>query len=98
MRNFRASVRAACSLLLAFAPSAGLAHDPVFGLGPHTLFKGGVEIHAGVSREEAGDDKEMEYLLELKYGITGDWTVGVSAPLSMSAVRALARLGQAMRP
>lgn len=23
------------------------AHDPVFGLGPHTLFKGGTEVHIG---------------------------------------------------
>ena len=56
------------------------AHDPIFGLGPHTLFQGGYEIHVGASREERGDAIENEYLLELKYGITGDWTVGVSAP------------------
>ena len=26
---------------------AALAHDPIFGIGPHVLFKGGVEIHTG---------------------------------------------------
>jgi len=68
------------TLLALFLSTPAWAHDPVFGLGPHTLFQGGYEIHAGTSREERGDDIENEYLLEFKYGITGDWAVGVSAP------------------
>lgn len=56
------------------------AHDPVFGLGPHTLFQGGYEIHLGASREKAGASSANAYLAQLKYGITSDWTIGVAVP------------------
>ncbi len=56
------------------------AHDPVFGLGPHTLFKGGYELHLGYDREKAGSEVEDEASLALKYGLTGDWVVGVELP------------------
>lgn len=68
------------TLLALFISTPAWAHDPVFGLGPHTLFKGGYEFHAGVLREEAGDETETEYALALKYGLTGDWVIGVEAP------------------
>ena len=67
-------------MLAVVIPTVGSAHDPIFGLGPHTLYKGGYEVHAGALREEAGDETETEYALALKYGITGDWVVGVEAP------------------
>ncbi|NIR30867.1 MAG: transporter, partial [Gammaproteobacteria bacterium] len=54
----------------------------VFGLGPHTLYKGGYEIHTGAVYEQAGDgeERETELGLELKYGLTADWSVAVEAP------------------
>ena len=57
-----------------------LAHDPVFGLGPHVLFKGGVEIAPEVFINEAGDRKNTELGIELTYGLTGDWAAGVVIP------------------
>lgn len=62
-----------------FAETAS-AHDPVFGLGPHTLFKGGVEIHAGAHQEESGEGSETESELQLKYGLSGDWVAGIGVP------------------
>lgn len=56
------------------------AHDPVFGLGPHTLYKGGIEIEVGGHRASAEHADENEFSASLKYGITGDWTVGISVP------------------
>ena len=56
------------------------AHDPVFSPGPHVLFKGGVELHAELGRAEKGDASESEQTLALKYGMTGDWLVGVALP------------------
>ena len=76
-RTTRAPLSIALAVLI---PTVGSAHDPIFGLGPHTLFKGGYEVHAGALREETGDETETEYALALKYGITGDWVVGVEAP------------------
>ncbi|MFU4514031.1 MAG: transporter [Sinimarinibacterium flocculans] len=60
--------------------TAAWAHDPIFGLGPHTLYKGGVEVHGGFLRKKAGDERENEYALALKYGLTGDWVIGIEAP------------------
>ncbi|HNP34368.1 MAG TPA: hypothetical protein PKK10_00835 [Woeseiaceae bacterium] len=56
------------------------SHDPVFGQGPHTLFRGGVELQAGTLLQEAGTRREQEYGLALTYGITSDWTVGIEIP------------------
>lgn len=57
-----------------------LAHDPVFGIGPHVLFKNGVEVSAVVAQEKAGLEKESELAVELAYGITGDWSAGIELP------------------
>ena len=56
------------------------AHDPIFGLGPHVLYKGGVEIAAEASAGKAGSAGEQEAMLELTYGLTGDWSAGVDLP------------------
>ncbi|MAT51173.1 MAG: hypothetical protein CMK32_08320 [Porticoccaceae bacterium] len=57
-----------------------LAHDPVFGLGPHTLYKGGVEIHFGSHQEKAGDERATESEIQFKYGLTSDWVAGIGVP------------------
>lgn len=62
------------------AASAAWAHNPVFALGPHVLYKGGVEIAPQTTRSEAGSRRETESLLNLAYGITGDWSAGVELP------------------
>ena len=56
------------------------AHDPVFGVGPHVLYKGGVEVHLGTHQEKASSERVSETELELKYGITGDWVAGIGVP------------------
>ncbi|VAW79747.1 secreted protein [hydrothermal vent metagenome] len=56
------------------------AHDPVFGLGPHVLFKGGIEIAPEVRTARQGDNKTNDLALELTYGLTGDWSAGVDLP------------------
>jgi len=67
-------------VLLALQSGAALAHDPVFGIGPHVLFKDGMEAAIEVHREKAGEEKESELGLELVYGITGDWAAGIEVP------------------
>ncbi len=57
-----------------------LAHDPVFGLGPHTLFKGAVEVHVGVDRSAAGARDQRVATLELAYGVTANWTLRAELP------------------
>lgn len=72
-----------CMGIATFIPlERAAAHDPVFGLGPHTLYKGGYEIHLGALRGQSGngEERETEYGLALKYGLTGDWVVGIELP------------------
>jgi len=53
------------------------AHDPIFGLGPHVLYREGIEIAPRVERAEAGGRREDEAVFELTYGLTGDWAAGI---------------------
>ena len=56
------------------------AHAPIFGAGPHVIYKGGVEIHLGTHQDKAGDERVSEAEFRLKYGISGDWVAGISIP------------------
>jgi len=60
--------------------SAAWAHDPIFGIGPHVLFKGGVEIAPDMHIAEAGDNSATKTGLNITYGLTGDWAAGIELP------------------
>ncbi len=68
------------ALLSVLFMSPARAHDPVFALGPHVLFKGGVELAPEIFTEDAGEYRRTELGLELTYGITGDWAAGIELP------------------
>lgn len=70
--------------LVALVTGSAWAHDPVFGVGPHVLFKGGVEVAVEAEREEAGDETGQELGVELTYGITGDWAAGIELPYAFN--------------
>jgi outer membrane putative beta-barrel porin/alpha-amylase len=70
----------AIALLSSLTTLPAMAHDPVFGLGPHVLFKDGVEIAPEVKVNKAGDKDRTEAVLELTYGLTGDWAAGIDIP------------------
>ena len=59
---------------------AALAHDPTFGIGPHVLFKGGVEIHMGLEAVVAGDARENEVAVDVTDRLTGDRAAGLALP------------------
>ena len=62
------------------ASGAAWAHDPIFGLGPHVLYKGGVEVAPELHVDKKGSERETELGVELTYGLTGDWAAGVEVP------------------
>ena len=70
-------------LVIYLVSSTAWAHDPIFGLGPHVLFKGGIEIAPEVHVDEAGDTSVTETGLGLVYGLTGDWAAGIELPISI---------------
>ncbi len=60
--------------------ASALAHDPVFGLGPHVLFKDGFEVAPEIHTGKAGNNRESELGVELTYGLSGDWAAGIELP------------------
>lgn len=68
------------AIVLFCGQGTAVAHDPIFGLGPHVLFKQGVEIHLGRQDKQAGGRQQTELGLKLTYGLSGDWAAGVELP------------------
>jgi len=68
----------AISLIISLPSS--WSHDPIFGMGPHVLYKGGVEVSLETNLAKAADEKMSELGLNLTYGITGDWAMGIELP------------------
>jgi len=67
-------------LFILMNSNIAMAHDPVFSVGPHVLFKGGIELHGNVTQNRNGDNKESAQAFAMKYGITGDWVAGFELP------------------
>lgn len=65
---------------LGFVLGPAWAHDPIFGLGPHVLYKGGVEVSPQLQMDKKAGARETEFGLDLVYGLTGDWAAGVELP------------------
>ncbi|MEE9591755.1 MAG: transporter [Thermodesulfobacteriota bacterium] len=57
-----------------------IAHEPIFGLGAHTLYQGGYGIEVEWEGEEAGDEKESAIEYNITYGITPDFTLILIVP------------------
>ena len=66
--------------LIALTSQSALAHDPVFGIGPHVLFKDGTEFALEIDSSKAGSSNEQGLGLQMTYGLTGDWAVGATVP------------------
>ncbi|MBL4941264.1 MAG: transporter [Colwellia sp.] len=60
------------------------AHDPIFSPGPHVLFKDGIELHTEFTQAAQGNKKQKQQTLAFKYGLSGDWVVGVKLPYQTS--------------
>ena len=70
------------------------AHDPIFGIGPHVLFKGGIEVAPAAHFEKAGDQDATETGVEISYGITGDWAAGIEFPYKRVNLNSLSASGR----
>lgn len=71
------SKAAAMVLVGGVLPWSAAAHEPIFGVGPHTIFQGGVAIEV----EGEFSEHEITNAYELAYGITPDLTVTSRLPL-----------------
>jgi len=69
-------------LFLTTASTSIFAHDPNFGIGPHVLFKNGIEtaLETQINQSAAQNTNIIGY--QMTYGITGNWSAGATLPYS----------------
>lgn len=56
------------------------AHEPIFSLGPETIWKGGIGIESETGYEKKGSDREIEMHYEIIYGVTEDLSLTIEVP------------------
>lgn len=66
------------SVIISAGPA--FAHEPIFGLGAHTLYKGGYGLEVAWEGEKAGDEKHSVIKYHLSYGLTPDLTMSIVVP------------------
>ena len=77
----RAGVRGLVVLLAAgLTPATALAHEPVFGVGPETIYEGGLGVELGTGYADLGDEREWTLGTELIYGATPDLSLTLEVP------------------
>lgn len=76
---FLAGASLAGLFVFLFGPPA-FAHGPLFSPAPETIWQGGTEVTLGYRRAEAGAEREQEGFLEVEYGLTSRWEIGVELP------------------
>lgn len=62
--------------LLGWACSSVWAHEPLFGVGPHTMYQYGTEVETEVEADEGSTGIDNE----ISYGITPDLGVTLAVP------------------
>lgn len=77
---------AALALTAALMPLTASAHGPLFSFSPHTLYKNGVEMEESFFRDAVKGQALDLYETRLRYGVTGDWTVGLQLPYVNSSL------------
>ncbi|MBC8259063.1 MAG: hypothetical protein H8E38_08605 [SAR324 cluster bacterium] len=78
-KKWKKWLSSASFVFLAFA-NFTQAHGPIFGTGPHTIYKDGVGIELKYEREQEQDGNEQALHLHATYGLTADWAVALEVP------------------
>ncbi len=79
--------RALLLATLAAAPAG--AHEPVFGVGPETIYRGGVGLELAFELDELGEEGHDRTLTtELLYGLTPDFSLTLELPTLLHRRRA----------
>ena len=70
---------------------SAFAHEPIFGLGPHVIYKGGVGVEVEIDGERSSGnlktERELAVDTEIIYGITSDLAVTLVIPGILDKVR-----------
>jgi len=76
----RASLGLATLVLLSCVAAPAAAHEPVFGVGPETIYKGGVGIELGYGYDDLGGRRDQLLNTEILYGATKDLSLTLEVP------------------
>ncbi|PHS56838.1 MAG: hypothetical protein COB17_08205 [Sulfurimonas sp.] len=71
------------SFLLLLISQSAYSHDPVFALGPHVIFKDGIELSSEFKLNKKASKKTSELYLEFTYGLSGDLAIGVGEKIAL---------------
>lgn len=81
----------ALAILIVLALSSAVsAHEPLFGLGPHTIYEAGFAIETEFEKS----DGKLVNQFELLYGFTPDWAVTIALPYHFAEDNTTAGLGR----
>ena len=79
-RSFLRLIALSLVSILIFTSHLALAHEPIFSLGPETIYKGGIGIESEVEYEKGGSDRETAIHYEIIYGVTEDLSLTIEVP------------------
>jgi hypothetical protein len=57
------------------SPVETLRHEPIFGVGPRTIWKNGFGLQAGIDRDKSQREESLALEYHALYGITANWSV-----------------------
>jgi len=80
VRKFKLIAQLSTIALIIFTSQTAFSHEPIFGIGPHVLFKDGVKVALEADASKAGSENKQGMGVELTYGLTGDWAIGAELP------------------
>ncbi len=56
-------------------PGKTFRHEPIFGIGPRTIWKNGFGMEVGLDRDKSRREESWGFEYEVLYGLTADWAV-----------------------
>jgi hypothetical protein len=65
-------------------PVSAHAHEPIFGIGPRTIWRNGFGIEAEIERTLETLERQWLLNYELLYGVTANWAVTLEVPQYLS--------------
>jgi len=81
----RYSLKILFVLIISAIATSAYAHEPLFSLGPGTIYKGGIGVNMGIEGKRASNsnikDKELSLYTNIMYGITENLSVILATPL-----------------
>ncbi len=74
-----------------------LKHEPIFGVGPRTIWKGGIGFEVGIAQDRTARNEQLALEYEILYGLTESWAVTLLAEQALNGMRTVFSLRSKFR-